>query len=146
VRTLLNIIWFVFSGFWLWLAYMLAGIICCVLIITIPWGIASFRMASYAAWPFGRELVDKPTAGIFSFLGNVIWVIVAGWWLALTHVATGILLCATIIGIPLGIANFKLIVVSLAPLGKQIVRTASRSIQVPVERPAATSSDPFQTP
>ena len=80
MRTLLNIIWFVFSGFWLWLAYMLAGIICCVLIITIPWGIASFRMANYAAWPFGRELVDKPNAGIFSFLGNVIWVIVAGWW------------------------------------------------------------------
>ncbi len=90
MRTLLNIIWFIFSGFWLWLAYVLAGIICCLLIITIPWGIASFRMASYAAWPFGRELVDKPTAGIFSFLGNVIWVIVAGWWIALTHVATGI--------------------------------------------------------
>jgi uncharacterized membrane protein YccF (DUF307 family) len=146
VRTLLNIIWFVLSGFWLWLAYTLAGIICCVLIITIPWGIASFRMASYAAWPFGRELVDKPTAGIFSFLGNVIWVIVAGWWLALTHVATGILLCVTIIGIPLGIANFKLIVVSLAPLGKQIVRKPSRSIEVPTERPTATTSEPFQTP
>ena len=77
MRTLLNVIWFVFSGFWLWLAYMLAGIICCVLIITIPWGIASFRMANYAAWPFGRELIDKPNSGIFSFLGNVIWVVVA---------------------------------------------------------------------
>jgi uncharacterized membrane protein YccF (DUF307 family) len=145
VRTLLNIIWFVLSGFWLWLAYMLAGIICCLLIITIPWGIASFRMANYAAWPFGRELVDKPTAGIFSFLGNVIWVIVAGWWLALTHIVTGILLCVTIIGIPLGIANFKLIVVSLAPLGKQIVSKPSRSMQVPSERPTATPSEPFQT-
>ena len=146
MRTLLNIIWFVLSGFWLWLAYTLAGIICCLLIITIPWGIASFRMASYAAWPFGRELVDKPTAGIFSFLGNVIWVIVAGWWLALTHVATGILLCVTIIGIPLGIANFKLIGVSLMPLGKQIVRKPSRSMPMSVERPTATPSEPFQTP
>ena len=146
MRTLLNIIWFVLSGFWLWLAYMLAGIICCLLIITIPWGIASFRMANYAAWPFGRELVDKPTAGIFSFLGNVIWVIVAGWWLALTHVATGILLCVTIIGIPLGIANFKLIVVSLAPLGKQIVRKPTYSLQVPAERPTPTTGEPFQTP
>jgi uncharacterized membrane protein YccF (DUF307 family) len=145
VRTLLNIIWFVFSGFWLWLAYVLAGVICCVLIITIPWGIASFRMASYAAWPFGRELVDKPNAGIFSFLGNVIWVIVAGWWLALTHIATGILLCLTIIGIPMAIANFKLIEVSLMPLGKQIVRKPARSIDVPVERPAPTG-EPFQTP
>ena len=145
MRTVLNIIWFIFSGFWLWLAYMLAGIICCVLIITIPWGIASFRMASYAAWPFGRELVDKPTAGILSFLGNVIWVIVAGWWIALTHVATGILLCITIIGIPLGIANFKLIPVSLMPLGKQIVRKPSRSPEVTVPKPAPTG-EPSQTP
>src|SRR5688500_13710121 len=143
VRTLLNIIWFVFSGVWLWLAYMLAGIICCLLIITIPWGIASFRMASYAVWPFGRELVDKPNSGIFSFLGNVIWVIVAGWWLALTHIATGILLCITIIGIPLGLANFKLIEVSLMPLGKQIVRK-SHPVQIPVERP--TTGAPSQMP
>jgi uncharacterized membrane protein YccF (DUF307 family) len=121
VRTLLNVIWFVFSGFWLWLAYMLAGVLCCLLIVTIPWGIASFRMANYAAWPFGREVIDKPTAGIFSLLGNVIWLMVAGWWLALTHIATGIALCLTIIGIPMAIANFKLISISLLPLGKQIV-------------------------
>ncbi len=121
MRTLLNIIWFVFSGIWLWIAYMLAGVVCCLLIITIPWGIASFRMANYAVWPFGRELVDKPSAGVLSFLGNVIWVIAAGWWLALTHIVTGLLLCITIIGIPMGIANFKLIPVSLMPLGKEIV-------------------------
>ena len=121
VRTVLNIIWFVFSGIWLWIAYMLAGVLCCLLIITIPWGIASFRMASYAVWPFGREVVHKPSAGVFSFLGNVIWVIAAGWWLALTHIATGLLLCITIIGIPMGIANFKLIPISLMPLGKEIV-------------------------
>jgi uncharacterized membrane protein YccF (DUF307 family) len=89
--------------------------------------------------------VDKPNAGIWSFLGNVIWVIVAGWWLALTHIATGILLCLTIIGIPLGIANFKLIPVSLMPLGKQIVGKP-RSVQVPVQRPAAPTGEPFQTP
>ena len=121
VRTLLNVIWFIFSGFWLWLAYMLAGVICCLLIVTIPWGIASFRMANYAAWPFGREVIDKPTAGIWALLGNVIWLIVAGWWLALTHIVTGIVLCFTIIGIPMAIANFKLISISLLPLGKQIV-------------------------
>jgi uncharacterized membrane protein YccF (DUF307 family) len=123
VRTVLNLIWFVFSGLWLWIGYVLAGIICCVLIITIPWGIASFRMANYAVWPFGREVVSKPTAGVFSFLGNVIWVIAAGWWLALTHIVTGLLLCLTIIGIPLGVANFKLIPISLMPLGKEIVST-----------------------
>ena len=123
MRTVLNLIWFVFSGLWLWIGYVLAGIICCVLIITIPWGIASFRMANYAVWPFGREVVSKPTAGVFSFLGNVIWVIAAGWWLALTHIVTGLLLCLTIIGIPLGVANFKLIPISLMPLGKEIVPT-----------------------
>ncbi|HEV2927676.1 MAG TPA: YccF domain-containing protein [Propionibacteriaceae bacterium] len=121
MRTVLNIIWFVFSGIWLWIAYTLAGILCCLLIITIPWGIASFRMANYAVWPFGREVVSKPRAGVLSFLGNVIWVIAAGWWLALTHIVTGLLLCVTIIGIPMGIANFKLIPISLMPLGKEIV-------------------------
>lgn len=121
MRTLLNIIWFALSGIWLWIAYTLAGIICCLLIVTIPWGIASFRMANYAVWPFGREVVDKPNAGLGALLGNVIWVLVAGWWLALTHIVTGLALCVTIIGIPLGIANFKLISVSLMPLGKQII-------------------------
>jgi uncharacterized membrane protein YccF (DUF307 family) len=121
VRTLLNIIWFIFSGFWLWLAYMLAGVICCVLIVTIPWGIASFRIANYVAWPFGREVVEKPTAGFWSLIGNIIWFVVAGWWLAVAHVTTAIALCITIVGIPLAIANLKLIPVTLLPLGKQIV-------------------------
>lgn len=124
VRTLLNVIWFVLSGVWLWIAYTLAGILCCLLIVTIPWGIASFRMANYAVWPFGRDVVDKPTSGLGALLGNVIWVLVAGWWLALTHIITGLLLCLTIVGIPLGVANFKLIAVSLMPLGKQIVAQA----------------------
>ena len=87
MRTLLNIIWFVFSGFWLWLAYMLAGIICRA-DHHYPVGDASPN-GELRSLAFGRELVDKPNAGIFSFLGNVIWVIVAGWWLALTHIATG---------------------------------------------------------
>lgn len=121
MRTLLNIIWFVLSGFWLWVGYMLAGLICCVLIVTIPWGIASFRLANYAAWPFGRDVIERPGAGVGAALGNVVWVLVAGWWLALTHIATGLALCVTIIGIPMGIANFKLISVALFPLGKQIV-------------------------
>jgi uncharacterized membrane protein YccF (DUF307 family) len=123
MKTLLNLIWLVLSGFWMALGYAVAGVICCVLIITIPFGIASFRMASYALWPFGRTLVDKPTAGAGALLGNIVWIVVAGWWLALGHLVTGFLLCVTIIGIPFGIANFKLIPVSLLPLGKQIVET-----------------------
>ena len=121
MRLILNVIWLVLAGFWMAVGYAVAGLICCVLIITIPWGIASFRIANYALWPFGREVVDKPGAGTGSLLGNVIWIIVAGLWLAIGHVLTGIALCVTIIGIPLGIANFKMIPVSLMPLGKEIV-------------------------
>ncbi|MFI2755223.1 YccF domain-containing protein [Cellulomonas sp. P22] len=121
MNTLLNLIWFVLAGFWLAIGYVVAGIICCVLIITIPFGIASFRMANYVLWPFGRTVVDKPTAGAMSTIGNVIWLIVAGWWLALEHIVTGIAQCITIIGIPLGLANFKMVPISLMPLGKQIV-------------------------
>ena len=123
MRTLLNIIWLIFAGFWLFLGYLLAGVVLCILILTIPWGIASFRIGMYALWPFGREVVSKPTAGVGSFLGNVVWVILAGWWLALGHIVSGIALCITIIGIPLGIADFKLVPVSLMPLGKDIVST-----------------------
>ncbi|MDJ1372674.1 YccF domain-containing protein [Gulosibacter molinativorax] len=121
MKTLLNIIWLVLSGFWLFLGYMLAALIMCILIVTIPWGIAAARIGVYALWPFGREVVEKPGAGVGALLGNIIWVLLAGWWLALEHIVTGIALCITIIGIPLGIANFKLVPVSLMPLGKEIV-------------------------
>ncbi len=123
VRTILNIIWLIFAGLGLWLGYVLAGILLCIPIITIPWAIASFRIAGYAIWPFGRDVVSKPTSGLGSALGNVIWVILAGWWLAIGHIVSGVALCITIIGIPMGIADFKLIPVSLMPLGKEIVST-----------------------
>jgi uncharacterized membrane protein YccF (DUF307 family) len=121
VRTVLNIIWLVFAGLPLALGYALAGILLCIPIVTIPWAIASFRIAAYALWPFGRTVVDHPTAGVGSMLGNVVWVVFAGWWLALCHVVTAIPLFLSIIGIPLGWANLKMIPVSLLPLGKQIV-------------------------
>ena len=123
VRTLLNIIWLIFAGFWLFLGYMLAGVVLCILILTIPWGIASFRIGMLRAVAVRAQVVAKPTAGVGSFLGNVVWVILAGWWLALAHIVSGIALCITIIGIPLGIADFKLVPVSLMPLGKEIVST-----------------------
>lgn len=126
MKTLLNIIWLVFGGFWLALGYFLAGVICCLLIVTIPWGIASFRIAAYTLWPFGRMMVDKPGGtGVFSLLGNVIWLLVAGIWIAIGHVLTAFAMALTIVGIPLAIANLKLIPVSLMPLGKQIVHTST---------------------
>src|ERR1700742_1168412 len=114
MRLILNVIWLIFGGLLLALGYVVAGIICCILIITIPFGIASFRMANYALSPFGRTTVRAPGAGVMSVIGNVIWIIVAGWWLALGHLVSGIAQCITIIGIPLGLANFKLIPLSLA--------------------------------
>jgi uncharacterized membrane protein YccF (DUF307 family) len=121
VRLILNLIWLVLCGFWMAIGYVLAGILCCVLIITIPFGLASFRIANYALWPFGRTIEPRVDAGAPSVIGNIIWIIFAGWWLALGHIVTGIALCVTIIGIPLGIANFKMIPVSLVPLGARIV-------------------------
>ncbi|HZS21509.1 MAG TPA: YccF domain-containing protein [Pseudonocardiaceae bacterium] len=125
MRTLLNIIWLVLCGLWMALGYCLAGIVCCLLIITIPFGLASFRMANFALWPFGRTIVRHHDAGMPSLVGNVIWIIVAGWWLAIGHVVTAIALAVTIIGIPLALANLKLIPVSLTPLGRVIVPISS---------------------
>lgn len=121
MRLILNLIWFVLSGFWMAIGYALAALICFILIITIPFGIASLRIAVFALWPFGKTVVRRPDAGVFSGIGNVIWLILCGWWLALGHLISGIALCITIIGIPLGLANFKLIPVSLLPLGRDIV-------------------------
>jgi uncharacterized membrane protein YccF (DUF307 family) len=123
VRLLLNILWFVLAGLWMAIAYLIAAVICFILIITIPFGLASLRIAAFALWPFGRTVVRRPTAGAGSTIGNVIWLVLCGWWLALGHLVTGVLLCCTIIGIPFGIANFKLIPVSLLPLGRDIVTT-----------------------
>ncbi|MFJ8883004.1 YccF domain-containing protein [Streptomyces sp. NPDC102402] len=121
MNAILNVIWLVLCGLWMFLGYIAAGLLLCITIIGIPFGVAAFRIGVYALWPFGRTVVDRPGAGGGSLIGNVLWVILAGWWLALGHIFTGIALCVTIIGIPLGIANFKLIPVSLMPFGKEIV-------------------------
>jgi uncharacterized membrane protein YccF (DUF307 family) len=121
VRLILNVIWFVLAGLWMAIAYAIAALICFVLIITIPFGIASLRIAMFALWPFGKTVVKRSDAGIASGIGNIFWFLLCGWWLAIGHVITGALLCLTIIGIPLGLANFKLIPVSLLPMGRAIV-------------------------
>lgn len=129
MKTILNVIWLVLCGLWMCMGYFLAGLILCITIIGIPFGIAAFRIGIYALWPFGYTAVDRRDAGAGSMIGNVLWLLLAGWWLALGHIVTGVLLCITIIGIPFGIANFKLIPLSLMPLGKEIV---------PSDRPFAT--------
>ena len=126
MRLILNLLWLILCGWWMAIAYVVAGIICAILIITIPFAIASFRIASYVIWPFGRSVEMRRDAGIGSLIGNIIWIILVGWWLAVGHLTSGIVLCLTIIGIPLGLANFKLIPISLLPLGVQIVPSDQR--------------------
>jgi uncharacterized membrane protein YccF (DUF307 family) len=143
MRLILNIIWLIFGGLWLALGYLLAALICFVLIITIPFGIASLRIAVFALWPFGKTVVKRPDAGIASGVGNIIWFLLCGWWLAIGHVIAGVVLCLTIIGIPLGLANFKLIPVSLLPMGREIV-DIDRARQLGMTTVVAMPSDPSQ--
>jgi uncharacterized membrane protein YccF (DUF307 family) len=123
VRLLLNLIWLIFGGLVLAAGYALAALVMLLLIVTIPFGIAAGRIALFCLWPFGRTIVRKPGAGAGSLIGNVIWFVLAGWWLAIGHVITGVAMCLTIVGIPLGLANFKLIPVSVTPFGREIVNT-----------------------
>jgi uncharacterized membrane protein YccF (DUF307 family) len=123
MKAVLNVIWLVFCGIWMSIAYFFAGLVCFILIITIPFGIASWRIANYVLWPFGRTIDRRPTAGVASLIGNIIWIILFGWWLAIGHLVFGIAMCLTIIGIPLGLASFKIIPITLLPLGVRIVPT-----------------------
>jgi uncharacterized membrane protein YccF (DUF307 family) len=124
VRIVLNLLWLVLSGLWLFVGYVVAGVVMCIFIITIPFGIASFRLAAYVLWPFGRTVVRRPSAGAASAIGNVLWFVLIELWMAIAHLILGVVLCLTIVGIPLGVGNFKLAAVAIAPLGKDIVSTS----------------------
>jgi uncharacterized membrane protein YccF (DUF307 family) len=121
MRALLNILWLILCGFWMALAYVLAGIVMCLLIVTIPFGLQAFKLAGFMLWPFGRTVVRRPGAGAPSLIGNVLWIVLVGWELAVGHIVTAFLLAITIIGIPFAVANLKLVPVSLLPFGRQVV-------------------------
>jgi uncharacterized membrane protein YccF (DUF307 family) len=123
MKTLLNVIWLALAGVWLALGYLLAAILLAITIIGLPFGKQALKLARYALWPFGRALVLSPTRHeTLSVIGNALWFVLAGWWLALAHLVTGITLCLTIIGIPLGLADFKMAGAALVPFGRTIVR------------------------
>jgi uncharacterized membrane protein YccF (DUF307 family) len=123
MRLIGNIIWLVLGGFFLAVGYVIAGVIACIFIITIPFGIASLRLAGYALWPFGRVVVDrkKGSGSGIRLIGNVIWLVFGGLWLALGHLVAALLCAITIIGIPFAIAHLRLAGLALMPLGKQII-------------------------
>jgi uncharacterized membrane protein YccF (DUF307 family) len=151
LRVLLNIIWLVLAGLWLALGYLLAAVLLAITIIGLPFANQALKLAGYALWPFGRTLLPSETRhkGL-SVVGNVLWFVLAGWWLALEHLFLGILLCLTIIGIPLGVASFKMAGAALVPFGKEVVRLSDLTRQPPEgailvgaadesERPAASA-------
>jgi uncharacterized membrane protein YccF (DUF307 family) len=125
LRLILNVLWLVLSGFWMALAYGVAGVLMCITIIGIPFGIQACKLAGYALWPFGRALAPTGRRPGLSVIGNVIWFILAGWWLAIGHLLTGVALCLTIIGIPLGVASFKMAGAALVPFGREVVSLPS---------------------
>lgn len=134
IRFILNIIWLLTAGIWLFIGYMLAGVIACLLIVTIPFGVASFRIAGYVIWPFGREVVSSGT-GAIGMIGNIIWFVVAGMWLAMAHIATALVQAVTIIGLPMAWANLKMIPVTCFPFGAEVVSTRDRrAMYAPVVR------------
>jgi uncharacterized membrane protein YccF (DUF307 family) len=123
MRVILNIIWLVLAGVWLALAYLVAAIVMAITIIGLPFAKQAVKLARYSLWPFGWTLIPAESRHrTISVVGNALWLLLAGWWLALAHLITGLLLCLTIIGIPLGIASFKMAGAALVPFGKQVVR------------------------
>jgi uncharacterized membrane protein YccF (DUF307 family) len=116
-----NIIWLIFAGIPLAIGYLTAAVIMFITIIGIPFGLQSLKIAVFALWPFGRTVVKRDDSGAASAIGNILWFIFAGWWLAIGHLVTSVLLFITIIGIPLAIGNLKMIPISLTPFGRAIV-------------------------
>ena len=121
MSLILNLIWFVLAGFWMAVGYAVAGFLMLLTIVGIPLAVPAFRMAAFSLWPFGKAIVTKPQAGSGSALANIVWIVFAGWWIAIGHVATAFAFFVSIIGIPFGVASLKLAVLSFAPYGKQVV-------------------------
>ena len=123
MRFLLNLIWLILAGLWLAIEYVIAAVLLAITVVGLPFAKQALKLAGYALWPFGRTLIPSAARSVsLSVVGNVLWFVLAGWWLALSHLVTGCLLCLTVIGIPLGVADFKMAGAALAPFGKQIVR------------------------
>jgi uncharacterized membrane protein YccF (DUF307 family) len=130
---LLNVLWIVFGGLWMAVAWIVAAVVMAITIIGLPWARAAFNIALYTLLPFGQKAVSRAEysgtddlgTGLLGFVGNLIWLVLAGWWLALGHLITAFLLAITIIGIPFAWAHLKLAGIALWPIGKMIVPAES---------------------
>lgn len=121
MRTVGNVLWVIFGGIWLALMYALAGVVLCITIIGIPFGLQAFKLARFTLWPFGKTVVRNPSGGALELIFNILWLILFGWEIFVAHVVAGAILCVTIIGIPFGLQAFKLSVLALWPFGRDIV-------------------------
>jgi uncharacterized membrane protein YccF (DUF307 family) len=145
IALLLNLIWIVCGGLWMAVGWIVAAVLMAITIIGLPWARAAFNIASYTLLPFGRRAVSRAEysgrddlgTGPFGLIGNVIWLVLAGWWLALAHLITAILLAITIIGIPFAWAHLKLAGIALWPIGKEIVAAEA----VPLNRLSTPSAE-----
>jgi uncharacterized membrane protein YccF (DUF307 family) len=134
VNLILNLLWFILGGVWMGLAWVFAGILMILTVVGIPWAGAAFKIASFTFWPFGRMAVDRRFltgredigTGPLGLLGNIIWFLLAGWWLALGHLGHALVLAVTIIGIPFALQHVKLAILAIAPIGQEIVPTDIR--------------------
>jgi len=121
MTTLGNVLWLLLCGIWMSILYFIAGVIGVIFIITIPFGLQAFKLANYVLWPFGRSVVRREDAsGFWSLIGNILWIILDGWWLALIHLLIALIFFVTIIGIPFGVANVKLARLALTPFGLRV--------------------------
>ena len=125
LSLLLNVLWIVFGGLWMAVGWVIAAVIMAITIIGLPWSFAAFRIAWYTLLPFGQEMRSTHNAGVLSMLGNIVWFVLAGWWLALGHLILAVALAITIIGLPFAWAHLKLAGASLFPVGKEIVPRGS---------------------
>lgn len=120
MRLLLNLLWIVFGGFVIWLEYVIGGLLLCLTVVGIPFGMQCFKMAGLALLPFGKDIVDAPGSSPIGCLLNVFWIIVAGIWIFLSHLVLALGLAVTIIGIPFALQHVKLAMLALAPFGKLV--------------------------
>ncbi len=125
MKTLGNVLWLVLCGIWMSVVYFVAGVVAMIFIITIPFGFQAFKMSNYVLWPFGRSVVRREgTSDFWSLVGNVIWILIGGWWLALAHLAIALVFFVSIVGIPFAVANVKFARLAFTPFGLRITEGA----------------------
>ncbi len=145
MKTFGNILWLVLCGIWMSIIYFIAGVIGMIFIVTIPFGLQAFKLSNYVLWPFGRTVVRREGSSDFwTLLGNVIWILLEGWWLALLHLGIALLFFITIIGIPFGVANVKMARLALLPFGMRVADELGQDdvpvLSVPQLGPTSTES------